>query len=312
MLTGIHIPMKSNAQRRVAGIHFLLTYRCTYECDHCFLFGSPNAEGTFSFIQVRQVLEEASRIGSIKSIYFEGGESMLFYPLLLASIKEARQLGFDVGIVTNAYFATTEQDAELWFAPLRDLGISDLSISDDAFHSDEKDSPAKRAMRAARKLDLPAASICIDKPTVITNTAKAGKGEPVVGGGVMFRGRAAEKLTPGLPTKAWESFVECTHEDFADPGRVHVDCYGNVHLCQGISMGNMWETPLSQLVKDYRAECHPIAGPLLEGGPALLVKEYGVPHDDGYVDACHLCYRARQSLLGRFPQYLAPQQVYGQ
>lgn len=128
----------------------------------------------------------------------------------------------------------------------------------------------------------------------------------------MFRGRAAELLTKDLPTRPWGSFTQCAHEDFADPGRVHVDGYGNVHLCQGISMGNIWQTPLSQLVKDYRAECHPIAGPLLEGGPALLAKEYGVPHADGYVDACHLCYRARQALLPRFPQYLAPKQVYGQ
>jgi len=29
------------------------------------------------------------------------------------------------------------------------------------------------------------------------------------------------------------------------------------------------------------------------------------------VDACHLCYRTRQALLERFPEYLAPRQVYG-
>ncbi len=295
----------------LTGIHFLLTYRCTYECDHCFLFGSPSAEGTFTLTQVRQVLGEAARLGTIKRVYFEGGESMLYYPLLLASIKESRQLGFEVGIVTNAYFATSAEDAELWFAPLTEMGIADLSISDDEFHSGEGESPAQRALRAAHKLGLPAATICIDKPKVITGSSKGQKGKPVVGGDVMFRGRAAERLTEGLPTQPWDSFTECPHEKLDRPGRVHVDPYGNVHLCQGLSMGNLWETPLSKLVKEYTADDHPIVRPLLEGGPARLAREYNVPHAEGYVDACHFCYRMRQALIDRFPQYLAPKQVYG-
>ena len=30
---------------RLEGIHFLVTYRCTYACDHCFVWGSPDARG---------------------------------------------------------------------------------------------------------------------------------------------------------------------------------------------------------------------------------------------------------------------------
>ena len=76
-------------------------------------------------------------------------------------------------------------------------------------------------------------------------------------------------------------------------------------------MGNMWETPLSDLVKNHKADSHPICGPLVKGGPALLAKKYQVKHDDKYVDACHFCYIVRLALLDRFPQYLAPRQVYG-
>lgn len=296
----------------LTGIHFLLSYRCTYECEHCFVFGSPSAEGTFTFEQVQRVLNETVRIGTIRRVYFEGGEAFMYYPLLVESIRKARRLGLEVGLVTNAYFATTEQDAKLWLAPLRELGIADLSISDDSFHSDEEDSPAKRAIAAARAIGLPTASICVDRPTILESPVYGPKGAPIVGGDVMFRGRAAELLTQRLPTQPWDSFTECPHEDLADPGRVHVDCFGNVHLCQGISMGNMWETPLSALISGYHPQVHPIAGPLIMGGPALLVKEYGLARADGYVDACHLCYSARKGLLDRFPQYLAPRQVYGE
>ncbi|MEE8454673.1 MAG: hypothetical protein V3R90_07960, partial [Limibaculum sp.] len=55
-------------------IHILLTYRCTFECDHCFLYCGPRAEGTFTRAQIAEVLEQAEELGTIEWIYFEGGE----------------------------------------------------------------------------------------------------------------------------------------------------------------------------------------------------------------------------------------------
>ena len=297
----------------LTGIHFLLTYMCNLKCDHCFVYSGPDAKGTFTLGQIRMALDEATKIGTIKWVYFEGGEPFLFYPLMLEGIKIARSMGFKVGVVTNAYYATSEEDAELWLTPLCKLGISDLSISDDSFHyEEEKDNLAKRALAAAKRLGMPVDSICIEKPTVEADIDKEqNKGAPVIGGGAMFRGRAVEKLVEGLPQRRWEEFTECPYEDLKEPERVHLDPYGNVHLCQGLSMGNMWETPLSMLVKNYNADSHPICGPLVRGGPALLAKEYNVKHEDKYVDACHFCYLVRLALLDKFPKYLAPRQVYG-
>jgi hypothetical protein len=76
-------------------------------------------------------------------------------------------------------------------------------------------------------------------------------------------------------------------------------------------MGNLWETPLKEMVAAYVPQTHPIIGPLLRGGPAQLIREYDVAHEDSYVDACHACYSARRALSDRFPAYLAPRQVYG-
>lgn len=299
----------------LTGIHFLLTYKCDLECDHCFVYSSPKATGTFTLSQMKEVFNELIKIGTIEWVYFEGGEPFLFYPPMLEGIKIACDMGFKTGVVTNAYWATSEEDAKLWLKPLYDLEVSDISISDDSFHYDEnKESPAKRALNAARKLGMPVGSICIDKPIAIVEaitSKEQAKGAPVVGGSAMFRGRAVEKLVEGLPKKHWEEFTECPYEDLKDPKRVHLDPYGNVHLCQGLSMGNMWETPLSQLVGNYNADSHPICGPLVRGGPALLAKEYNVKHEDKYVDACHFCYLVRLALIDKFPQYLAPRLVYG-
>jgi hypothetical protein len=76
-------------------------------------------------------------------------------------------------------------------------------------------------------------------------------------------------------------------------------------------MGNMWQRPLSELALEYKAESHPICGPLVKGGPALLARLYDLHPESEYVDECHFCYLVRHALIDRFPEFLAPRQVYG-
>ena len=295
------------------GIHFLLTYKCNYECDHCFLYCGPSSKGTFTLNQIRTVLDEAAKIGTIEWIYFEGGEPFLFYPIMLEGIKLAREKGFKTGIVTNSYWATCVEDAEVWLKSLANLEVKDLTVSDDEFHFGNKDeNPSKVARIAANKLNLHTASISINEPKVeMRSDSEYEKGEPVIGGGVTFRGRAVETLIEGLPRKKWDGLKECPYEDLEGLGRVHVDPFGNAHICQGLSIGNFWDTPLSELIKNYKPENHPICGPLLRGGPAQLVRDYDIKPEDSYVDECHMCYNARLALIDDYPQYLTPKQVYG-
>ena len=297
----------------LTGLHFLLTYDCNLECDHCFLYCAPRAGGTFTLGQIRQVLLDARRCDGVKHVYFEGGEPFLYHPLLLEGVRLATSLGFTAGVVSNAYFATTDEDAELWLYPLAEAGLSDCSFSDDAFHSGSaKETPAQSALRVARRLEMNADTICIEQPVVDAARPSAQeKGTPIIQGGARFRGRAVEKLTDGLPRRPWHEWTECPYEDLAQPGRVHLDAFGNVHLCQGLSMGNLWQTPLSVLLAQYDPQRHPICGPLLRGGPAGLARESGAPHEDAYVDACHLCYCLRKVLLDAHPEYLGPRLVYG-
>ena len=295
------------------GIHFLLSYMCNYECDHCFLFCSPDSKGTFTLKQINQVLDEAVKIKTVKWIYWEGGEPFLFYPLMLESMKLAKERGFKNGIVTNSYWATDTNDAKLWLKPISELAIADFSVSDDTFHYEETaENLSKYAHLAAKTLSIPTGAINIEKPTFeMTMEKEQVKGTPVIGGGAMFRGRAVDTLIEGLPTRKWDRLKECPYEDLIGLGRVHVDCFGNTQICQGLSIGNFWNKSLSELVSEYNPEEHPICGPLIKGGPAQLVKEYNLEHEEEYVDECHLCYLARKSLLDKFPQYLGPQQVYG-
>jgi MoaA/NifB/PqqE/SkfB family radical SAM enzyme len=295
---------------KLSGLHFLLTYQCTFECDHCFVWGSPWQSGVMSLADIRFFLEQARQLGTIDSIYFEGGEPFLYYATLLQGVRMAAQMGFQVGVVSNAYWATSQEDALETLKPFTGL-LADLSVSSDLFHYDEKLSQqVQNATAAADQLGIPLGVICIASPE--EGQAMASSGQlPTGESGVMYRGRAAEKLVQNAALQPWHTFNTCPHEDLREPGRMHLDPLGNLHICQGISLGNLHEQSLTEICAQYDPELHPICGTLLEGGPAALVRKYGLGHQEGYADACHLCYSARLVLHSRFPQVLTPEQMYG-
>ncbi len=295
----------------ITGLHLLLTYKCNFACDHCFVYSSPHAKGVMRISDVRQILDEAEKLGNINWIFFEGGEPFLYYQTMLWGLREAKKRGFKIGIVTNSYWATSVEDAREWLLPISKIDVDALSISDDAYHYGENEENfAKYAHEAAIELGIPVDTITIDDPKEYMKDIEW-KGKPVVEGSVQFKGRAVEKLTEGLPRKSWVEFNKCLDEDFTNQSRVHIDPFGYVHLCQGITMGNMKKIPLHKLFEDYNPEKHPICAPLLKGGPAELVREYQVDHEEDYIDECHLCYSTRLKLRNKFPEILAPDEVYG-
>ena len=295
---------------KLSGLHLLLTYQCTLECDHCFVWGSPRQTGTMTLQNIRQILQQAEDIGTVKSIYFEGGEPFLYYPILLKGIQEAASAGFEVGLVTNGYWAIGVEEALEWLRPLVGL-IGDISISSDLYHWTEKISQeAKNAVSAAQELGIPIGIICVAQPGAGAITPAFGQ-LPIGESAVMYRGRAAEKLVSKAKQNSWEQFTACPHEDLREPGRVHIDPRGYVQICQGISLGNLFRTSLSEICRNYVPDEHPITGPLLQGGPVELVRRYELPCEESYADACHLCSEACRVLRSRFPDILTPDQMYG-
>ncbi len=294
---------------KLSGLHVLLTYQCTFECDHCFVWGSPRQAGVLTLEQIESILQQSRQAG-VERIYFEGGEPFLYYAILVRGVKMAAELGFHTGVVSNAYWATTLEDALEWLKPLE--GLQDLTVSSDLYHYDEMTSrQARNAAEAARLLHLPIGTICVGQPEqadAIPSQGQIAGEEPAQ---VMYRGRAVQQLVPRARRHAWKQFNRCPHEDLREPGRVHLDPFGNLHICQGLIIGNLFEKPLKEICEEYDAEAHPICGPLLDGGPVALVSEYNLPHESSYADACHLCYKARTVLRDRFPRLLAPDQMYG-
>ncbi len=259
----------------LTGLHLLLTYQCTFECDHCFVWGSPWQDGTMTIAAIRSILDQSKEAGSVEWIYFEGGEPFLYYQTMSAGIDQAIAMGFKVGIVTNSYWATSEEDAYLWLSPLAGK-IQDLTISSDLFHFSEKVSQQSKVVtKIAGQLNIPLSIICIEQPDI--------KASPSIGqippetSSIMFRGRAADKLAPKVTHFPASYFTSCPHENLIDPGRVHIDPFGDLHICQGISLGNLFNSHLKTICEEFEPYTHPIIGPLLAGGPYKLAIETGAP-----------------------------------
>lgn len=123
---------------RLSDLHILLTYRCNLTCDHCFVWGSPRQKGTLTIEQIGQILEQA-KAAHVGWIYFEGGEPFLYYDVLIRGIEMAHEMGFRIGVVSDAYWARTFSGAPERLRPMAGK-IDDLTISSDLYHYSQENS----------------------------------------------------------------------------------------------------------------------------------------------------------------------------
>ena len=57
--------------------------------------------------------------------------------------------------------------------------------------------------------------------------------------------------------KAMEPVHCLPREELRLPERVHVDSFGNLHICQGISIGNLIKQPLVEIMRNYDPDSPP-------------------------------------------------------
>jgi organic radical activating enzyme len=262
---------------------------------------------------VDTLLAEAKRLETVDSVSFEGGEPFLYYPIMVRAAETARNLGFRVEILTNCYWATCREDAMEWLLPLaRDKSI-ELTVSSDLYHGNSWDTePVVNALRAANSLNMKVGIIAVKYPNAQVPCPNEIEGVKLGLWETMYRGRAASNLTEKASRKHWREFTKCPYENFDKQERVHVDPFGHVHACQGISIGNAWRKPFSRIIEEYNPRENPILEPLIRGGPVALVETHNLSHEQTYADACHLCYTARVSLRRKYPEILCPIQMYGE
>jgi hypothetical protein len=249
--------------------------------------------------EIDSAISGAKRLGTVTSLWIEGGEPFLYTKEMLIIIQLGVEQGFTVGAMTNGYWATSLDVARRKLRPLVESGLTSLEVSSDRFHTPYVDEACVNNAIAAAKIF----NLKVEKIEMSWNR-------------FVFRGRAAALLARQMSCLPWQTFDHCPHEALAAPRRVYLDRYGLLHLCQGLVMeGSVRTEPLHRIVRHYDPLSHPVAGLLHEGGPALLTHEAMrmgfIPSEEGYADSCHLCYSVRKYLRRFYPELLCPDEVYG-
>jgi hypothetical protein len=120
-----------------------------------------------------------------------------------------------------------------------------------------------------------------------------------------FTGRAAGKLAELFAVKPIETFAATNcQKSFLTAKGVHIDPFGNVFsgTCSGIIVGNVNQTPLENIWKQFEPIEKDFVKVLFNAGPYGLLPEaekLGYEKAASYASKCHLCTSIRQFFFSK-------------
>lgn len=137
----------------LSNVGLMLTYKCTISCPHCIVRAGPDRKEEMALESAFNWLDQIKsyRNGFVCGISLTGGEPFYNLSHLISVANYANKLGFIVSVVSNAYWASSKEEA------LRILNLCSsiqmVSISTDIPHQQFIPfSNVKNAIWAAKKL----------------------------------------------------------------------------------------------------------------------------------------------------------------
>ncbi len=293
-------------------IYIMLTHYCPLRCRHCMVNSGPDSKPfVMNLIMLRKLLRDISRTPSVQRVVFTGGEPFVFYQHLRLAVQEAALLDLSPAVWTSGLFLQDPIACPSYIKGLVEMGLTTLILSGGPYM--ETTFPEERLSDLQTRLypaSLFLASLEPKPPYDVPDFSRIGV--PWIDGPVSYMGRAS-KLVETEGQTLWDpaSFDTCPHIDLTNPTALHVDPWGNVHMCPGIPIGNLRHQSFRRILSTFRVESHPIADPLKRGGPYELAVSHGIDiSEDAYADACHMCYSIRKKLLHKHTLGIGPITFY--
>lgn len=267
-------------------------------------------------------------------MHISGGEIMLYEKEVLQLIRNIRNyFKGDIGISTNGFWAVSEEIAVEKTAQLKKAGVTGVAVSADPYHEEfiPLDRPAN-AVNALVKSGLKkhayimgcrlhegvhGAEMVNRRYDEIYMQVKGGHEIPAATPIVRSIGKGATINRPkktGVPRGLCSDLSECLGQRSPfNPAMVWIDPYGNVMICYGIVIGNVYLQSFGDIINNYSHENNEITSLLAADGPKGLHalayrKNRAVPA--GYFDECDLCYQVRKTLRSDYPHLLEPDECY--
>lgn len=281
----------------------MYTARCNASCAHCSTSCGPQRTESLSRDKIFSLMDEAAALSPDEPLKFgiTGGEPFLDFELLREIVAHGKSLGAEMGCVTNAYWATSDEKARSLLSILQDAGLLVLSVSSSRFHEDFVNARrVERALGAARDLGLQCelkvvrVRSDVEDEEHIRSWARSAGADRVDIYSVLPHLRSGEALSeseytrsPGLPTGACPGTLTTVGWD------------GEAYMCampgaftRYFSLGNVHQVGLGKTRER-----------LYLGGKQQILREHGPIHfareiqarglgqrlRDAYTSVCELC-----------------------
>ncbi|HRS19857.1 MAG TPA: radical SAM protein, partial [Bacteroidales bacterium] len=317
---------------KLSGITFLPTYNCNASCSHCF-FDTKACKQYMEPDIVHKVFENYKITKFMTWVHVSGGEILLNQRACFDLI-ETIQLYFkkNIGISTNAFWATSSSVAYDVVQTLVSLGVNGIAVSADYFHSPYVPlSHIKRAvqaivdsgitthcyiMGAQCKSDVLNSNDINSVSQQIAAYVKGNTNMPLAPTNIRSIGYGSKINSPKkqiVPNGKCTDLSECLGKRGPlNPKMVWIDCYGNVMICYGIIIGNIYKTSFAEIIANYSPKQSIIIDILTEKGPIglyELAQQMNVAVVKEFYDECDVCYSSRKALQPFFSE-LGPAECY--
>lgn len=318
---------------KLTGITWITTYNCNIACDHCF-FDTQNNK---VYMNPEMVTEALASLQNTKHMFWQhlsGGEIFLNEKSLFQIIANIRKhFSKDLGLSTNAFWATDIELARKKVLALKKAGVTGLALSADYYHQQCMSSKgAENLAKVLGESGLTTHSYIMGarlaegvegckevnkKSDAIAQKVKGNLEIPYAKATERSIGKGSIINTPkklGVPQGMCSELNTCLGERSPfNPAMVWIDPYGNVMICYGIIIGNLHHNSLNDIIENYSAEKVPLMQKLASKGPKALYQEAlekGINMPDSYFDECDVCYQSRKALRKSFPTLLGPNECY--
>lgn len=110
---------------------FVTTHKCSAQCKNCCFSCSPQKQQRLTIGEMVYYIDQVKNdfSDSVKLLVLTGGESFLLGDELISIIEYAHSHGLRTRIVTNGYWAMTEESAIKKISQLRKSGLDEINFS---------------------------------------------------------------------------------------------------------------------------------------------------------------------------------------
>ena len=128
--------------------------RCNIRCEHCVATEDIPDGRKMDHEKAKEIIVEMAGAG-VGGISFSAGEPFLYFDEIAELVKLCRQNGIYTRIVTNSFWAKTEESADSLVAELKENGLCQLRLSYSRWHQKNVNRlNVLNAARSCRKVGL--------------------------------------------------------------------------------------------------------------------------------------------------------------